>query len=110
MPTKKTAKSKKMSSDELADLIDSSIITDDNGKKIPGSESKSEKFIRLLEYRVSKVANMIGRIANLSNRTNYEFNKEQYEKAYNYILNAADLMLSAFENSNKKTEKQTFSL
>lgn len=39
-------------------------------KKIQDNESKADKFVRLGEYRVNKVIDAIGRLENLSNRTN----------------------------------------
>lgn len=41
-------------------------------KKVQDNESKADKFVRLGEYRVNKVIDAIGRLENLSNRTNYE--------------------------------------
>ena len=46
-------------------------------KKIQDNESKADKFVRLGEYRVNKVIDAIGRLENLSNRTNYEYTQEQ---------------------------------
>ena len=42
-------------------------------KKVQDNESKADKFVRLGEYRVNKVIDAIGRLENLSNRTNYEY-------------------------------------
>ena len=39
-------------------------------KKVQDNESKADKFVRLGEYRVNKVIDAIGRLENLSNRTN----------------------------------------
>ena len=46
-------------------------------KKVQDNESKADKFVRLGEYRVNKVIDAIGRLENLSNRTNYEYTQEQ---------------------------------
>ena len=49
-------------------------------KKIQDNESKADKFVRLGEYRVNKVIDAIGRLENLSNRTNYEYTQEQVDR------------------------------
>ena len=49
-------------------------------KKVQDNESKADKFVRLGEYRVNKVIDAIGRLENLSNRTNYEYTQEQVWK------------------------------
>lgn len=51
-------------------------------KKIQDNESKADKFVRLGEYRVNKVIDAIGRLENLSNRTNYEYTQEQVEAMF----------------------------
>lgn len=54
-------------------------------KKVQVRESKADKFIRLGEYRVNKVMEAIGRIAHLSNRSNYEYTEEQAEAMFSMI-------------------------
>ena len=53
--------------------------------KVQDSESKADKFIRLGEYRVNKVMEAMGRIAHLSNRSNYEYTEEQVETMFSMI-------------------------
>lgn len=48
-------------------------------KKAADNESRADKFVRLGEYRVNKVIDAIGRLENLSNRSNYEYTQEQVE-------------------------------
>ena len=54
-------------------------------KKIQDNESKAEKFVRLGEYRVNKAIEAIGRIENLSNRSNYEYTEEQVEAMFSMM-------------------------
>lgn len=54
-------------------------------KKIQDNESKADKFVRLGEYRVNKVIDAIGRLENLSNRTNYEYTQEQVEAMFSIM-------------------------
>lgn len=51
-------------------------------KKAPDNESRADKFVRLGEYRVNKVIDAIGRLENLSNRSNYEYTQEQVETMF----------------------------
>ena len=54
-------------------------------KKVQDNESKADKFVRLGEYRVNKVFDAIGRLENLSNRTNYEYTQEQVETMFSIM-------------------------
>ena len=54
-------------------------------KKIQDNESKADKIVRLGEYRVNKVIDAIGRLENLSNRTNYEYTQEQVEAMFSIM-------------------------
>ena len=54
-------------------------------KKVQNNESKADKFVRLGEYRVNKVIDAIGRLENLSNRTNYEYTQEQVEAMFSIM-------------------------
>ena len=54
-------------------------------KKVQDNESKADKFVRLGEYRVNKVIDAIGRLENLSNRTNYEYTQEQVEAMFSIM-------------------------
>ncbi len=48
-----------------------------NGTENTANESKSEKFIRLAEGRMTKVRVALARVENLSNRSSYEYTEEQ---------------------------------
>ena len=54
-------------------------------KKVQDNESKADKFVRLGEYRVNKVIDAIGRLENLSSRTNYEYTQEQVEAMFSIM-------------------------
>lgn len=54
-------------------------------KKAPDNESRADKFVRLGEYRVNKVIDAIGRLENLSNRSNYEYTQEQVETMFSMM-------------------------
>ena len=77
-------------------------------KKIQDNESKADKFVRLGEYRVNKVIDAIGRLENLSNRTNYEYTQEQVEAMFSTLeLRVADV--KAKFTVTKTRENATFS-
>ena len=103
--------------DEFIDELDLEPLTTESVKKYDSSidfhsenETKAEKFIRLLTYRVNKALMVIKGIEKLSNRSNYEYSQEQYEKATNALLQAVDCMSLAFEKSDRNIEKPKFSL
>ena len=84
-------------------------------KKVQDNESKADKFVRLGEYRVNKVIDAIGRLENLSNRTNYEYTQEQVEAMFSIMgKRLLDQMYGATvsklteksQNDTKKGEKK----
>lgn len=60
-------------------------------------ETKSERFIRLAEYRVSKTIKDIKQIGQLANRNNYEWTEEQAQA----IVSALDNETQALEEALK---------
>ena len=74
-------------------------------KKVQDNESKADKFVRLGEYRVNKVIDAIGRLENLSNRTNYEYTQEQVEAMFSIM----EKRLLEGRFAPKKEKEDTFS-
>ena len=54
-------------------------------KKGNTGETKAEKFVRIGEYRMNKAIDAIGRLENLSNRSNYEYTQEQVEAIFSVL-------------------------
>ena len=77
-------------------------------KKIQDNESKADKFVRLGEYRVNKVIDAIGRLENLSNRTNYEYTQEQVEAMFS-VLESKVAEVKAKFTVTKNKENAAFS-
>lgn len=79
------------------------------GKKtlLKGLTSKADKFVRLGEYRVNKVIDAIGRLENLSNRTNYEYTQEQVEAMFSIMEKRLLEVKGRF--APKKEKEDTFS-
>ncbi|MDO4553666.1 MAG: hypothetical protein Q4B70_00805 [Lachnospiraceae bacterium] len=71
------------------------------------NESKSEKFIRLAQSRVTKATMAISRLAYLSNTSSYEYTPEQVEQ----MFSALEQELAEVKAQFQKTEKvkKTFS-
>ena len=76
-------------------------------KKVQDNESKADKFVRLGEYRVNKVIDAIGRLENLSNRTNYEYTQEQVEAMFSIMEKRLLEVKGRF--APKKEKEDTFS-
>ncbi len=60
---------------EITEKIQGESVAKDN-------ETKSEKFIRISEYRTNKAVDAIGRLENLSNRGAYEYTQEQVDAMF----------------------------
>lgn len=71
-------------------------------KNVQENESKADKFVRLGEYRVNKVIDAIGRLENLSNRTNYEYTQEQVEAMFSIMAKKLLEVKGRFARKRKK--------
>ena len=67
------------------------------------SETKAEKFARVVPKRVDQALHRIRLIGHCANRSNYEFTPEQVEKMIK-ALSVAVVELSNKFNSRKRTE------
>ena len=76
-------------------------------KKAADNESRADKFVRLGEYRVNKVIDAIGRLENLSNRSNYEYTQEQVETMFSMMEKRLMEVKSRF--APKQAKDNTFS-
>ncbi len=64
-------------------------------------ETKREKFVRLAENRVNSVLKGIELLGNLSNSSNYDFNKDDLDK----IIKTLKAAVSDLEKNYNGTEK-----
>lgn len=69
--------------------------------------NKHDCFKRLAEKRVNKMLDMIDLIGNLSNKSNYEYTKEEVDKMFSAIQSRLDEVRTDFE---KKTKRKIFKL
>lgn len=71
-------------------------------------ESKSEKFVRLGEYRINKAMDAIGRIENLANKSAYDYTQEQVEAMFS-VLESKVAEVKAKFTATKAKENTAFS-
>lgn len=68
-------------------------------------ETKRDKFIRLAESRVNSTLKEISLIGNLSNKSNYEYNKEDVEKIIRILKKSISDLESKFTSKNRSEFK-----
>ena len=74
------------------------------------SDRKSEKFIELAQKRTQRIINNLELIGNLSNRRNYIYTDDQYEKIFKAIKTALRDAEEKFVQANTQKESVEFSL
>ena len=74
------------------------------------SDRKSEKFIELAQKRTQRIINNLELIGNLSNRRNYIYTDDQYEKIFKAIKMALRDAEEKFAQANTQKESVKFSL
>ena len=70
-------------------------------------ESDHDKFKRLAEARVRKLAQQLRLVGNLSDKSNYKYTDEQVEEIFNFVESAVFDCKERFLNPDNAT---TFSL
>lgn len=76
--------------------------TEENTEGTTENETKSEKFVRLAEGRMTKVRVALARIDNLANRSAYEYTEEQVNQMFDIL----EKELTDVKSSFLKTEKE----
>lgn len=66
--------------------------------------NKSENFRKLARSRVNRAINMIRLIANLGNKTNYEYTPEQARKVVNALQSEVSNVKIKFSSKKRGTE------
>lgn len=64
-----------------------------------GKETKSDKFHRLAESRMTKAIRSIRSVASLSNKNNYSYTDEQVKKMVKVLKNELIALENAFKQS-----------
>ncbi len=74
----------------------------------PANETKSDKFVRVVEARVNKIIKMIRLIGNCSNTANYEYTTENIDQIFDTLHEELDKTKKRF--MLVKSGKSRFSL
>ena len=69
-------------------------------------EDKHEKFIRLAESRTNSAIKSIQLIGNLSNRSNYEYSKEEIPELFRALEKEIQLAKRSFEWELEKKDRK----
>ena len=73
-------------------------------------ESKSDRFVRIAEARTNKIIDMIQLLGNCSNRTTYEYTKEDVKKIFGAIENELKAAKAKFEMVEADGREKKFTL
>jgi hypothetical protein len=68
-------------------------------KPVDPNETPAQRFVRLANRRVGKALNVLGHIASLGNRRQYEYSQEQVAKIKAALTAAVGKINSAFDGS-----------
>lgn len=68
-------------------------------------ETKREKFIRLAENRVNSTIKEINLIGNLSNKSNYDYTKDDVDKIIKTLKKSVSDLESKFSSKNRSEFK-----
>ncbi len=67
-------------------------------------ETKNDKFVRIAEARTNKIINMIKLLGNCSNKSSYDYSKEDVKKIFNAIEEELKVAKAKFEQSEGNKE------
>ena len=80
----------------------------ENGTVDTANESKSEKFIRLAEGRMTKVRVALSILDNLANRSAYDYTEEQVNLMFGILEKEVAEVKAHFLKTEKGDKKFTF--
>lgn len=69
------------------------------------TETKREKFIRIIENRMNRTLNEIKLIGNLSNKSNYEYDKNDIDKIIKTLKKSINDLEGKFKSNNSNEFK-----
>lgn len=73
-------------------------------------ETKSERFVRIAEARTNKIIDMIQLLGNCSNKSTYEYTKDDVKQIFGAIEAELRTARAKFEASDSDAGKKTFTL
>lgn len=68
-------------------------------------ETKNEKFVRIAEARTNKIIDMIRLLGNCSNKTAYDYSKDDVKKIFTTIDNELKVAKAKFDSSSEDSIK-----
>lgn len=71
------------------------------------TETKHEKFVRLVEARTNKAAEMIRLIGNCSNRGSYDYSEEDVKKIFAFLERELKNARAKYSGSDGEEERFT---
>lgn len=74
-------------------------------KPVPENETRNERFVRLAKGRAQQAVYHIENLANLANRSQYEYTAEQVETVFNFLRASIDQSEKAFLKTFKVRAK-----
>ena len=66
------------------------------------SETKRERFVRLVEARTNKIINMVQLLGNCSNQSQYEYNQKDVDKIFKAIQTELDEAKKRFSKQDSE--------
>lgn len=70
-------------------------------------ETKHEKFVRLVEARTNKAAEMIRLIGNCANKGSYDYSEEDVKKIFTYLEKELKNARAKFSGTDGEEERFT---
>ena len=74
----------------------------------PPEEDKSQRFIRLAQFRITRAINYISTIENLANSGNYDYTEDQVAELIKALDNAVGKLETAFSQSDDRKNQAVF--
>ena len=74
------------------------------------AESKSERFVRIAEARTNKIIDMIQLLGNCSNRTTYDYTKDDVKKIFGAIESELKIAKAKFDAGDSDVKEKKFTL
>lgn len=70
------------------------------------SETKREKFVRLVEARTNKILDLLKLLGNCSNKSNYDYTEDDVKKIFSVIEREIKNTRSKFSGGNANKEER----
>lgn len=99
-------KTKRKEDTDMEEMRNEAVVEEQEAAR--ENESKSERFIRLAEYRVTKARVAISRLSYLSNTGSYDYTPEQVEQMFSVLEQELAEVKAGFLKTEKAEKKFSF--